>query len=318
MTNVTFSRKEFEKEVRLSPETIKKISLFGTPLEKITKEEIEIEIFPNRPDLISLQGYLRSFKVFLDKSPHAQTTYKINKPLPNYQVIIDNSVKNIRPYTACAIIKNIHFDDQRIKEIVNLQEKLHVTVGRNRKKVAIGIYPLEKIKLPIKYTAKKPAEIKFIPLEEKREMTAMQILKKHPAGKDYANLLKKCKEFPIFIDSTNKILSMPPIINSNSTGKVTVSTRDIFIECSGFDLSILKKTLNIVVTTLADMGGKVYQMNLHYSGNKETTPDLSPEKMKISLENTNKLLGLDLKEEDIEKLLANSLENRYLARSRSY
>jgi len=96
---------------------------------------------------------------------------------------------------------------------------------------------------------------------------------------------------------------MPPIINSNETGKITTSTKKVFIECSGHDLEVLKKTLNIIVTTLAEMNGKIYQMDLLYKNKKEITPDLKPEKMKLSLENTNKLLGINLKEKDLEKLL---------------
>ena len=41
-----------------------------------------------------------------------------------------------------------------------------------------------------------------------------------------------------------------------------------------------------------------------YEKNKIATPDLKPDKIKVSLENINKLLGLDLKEKDIEKLLS--------------
>jgi len=56
MTNVIFTRKEFEKHVKITKEIEEKISLFGTPLERIDEKEIEIEVFPNRPDLISFQG----------------------------------------------------------------------------------------------------------------------------------------------------------------------------------------------------------------------------------------------------------------------
>jgi phenylalanyl-tRNA synthetase beta chain len=96
---------------------------------------------------------------------------------------------------------------------------------------------------------------------------------------------------------------MPPIINSHKTGKVSETTKDIFIECSGFDFSILNKTLNILVTMFSDLGGEIYQMNLSYNKNKQVTPNLDSEKIKLSLENVNKLLGLDLKEQEIKKLL---------------
>ena len=78
----------------------------------------------------------------------------------------------MRPFTACAVVKNLKLNDERIKQIIQLQEKLHITFGRNRKKIAIGIYPLEKIKFPIKYLALKPEKIKFIPLDENKEMDA--------------------------------------------------------------------------------------------------------------------------------------------------
>lgn len=302
MANVKFTRKDFEREIKLDKKTLSLIPLFGTPIESLTDEEIELEIFPNRPDLLSLTGFIRAFKAFQEKSPGLKE-YKLNKPQKNYEVKIDSSVKSIRPYTVCAIVKNLKLDNEKIIEIINLQEKLHSTLGRNRKKAAIGVYPLEKIKLPIKYLAKKPKDIKFRPLEFPSEITGQQILQKHPTGRDYSSLLSDYDRYPIFQDANEKILSMPPIINSHETGKVSTDTKEVFVECSGSHLETLRKTLNIIVTTLSDMGGEIYQMNLDYGKEKLKTPDLSPEVMSISLENTNNLLGLDLKEKDIKKLL---------------
>ncbi len=302
MASIKFSRKELEKHIKINSEILEKISQFGTPIESINDEELEIEIFPNRPDLLSLQGFLRSLKAFLNLSPGLKK-YKINKPEKNYIVKIDSSVKQVRPFTACSIVKNLSFNIERIKEIIDLQEKLHSTIGRKRKKLAIGIYPLEKIKLPIKYLALHPEKISFIPLDFDKPLTAKQILQKHSAGKEYSYLLENLPIYPLFIDSNNQILSMPPIINSNETGKITESTTDLFIECSGHDFLTLKKTLNIIVTTLAEMGGKIYQMELNYGKTKELTPNLDAEKMKISLENTNSILGLNLKEKDLSRLL---------------
>ena len=303
MSNVTFLRKEFESSIgNITKEVEEKISLFGTPLERLTDEEVEVEIFPNRPDLLSLQGYARSFNAFLGKSP-GLARYTIRKPEDNYTIKIFNSVKDVRPFTVCAIVKNIKFTDEKIKSIIDLQEKLHFTVGRNRKKLAIGVYPLEKITLPIRYEARKPKDIRFIPLEADREMDALQILKNHPAGRDYAHLLEGKELFPVFVDAKNKILSMPPIINSHDTGKVSLDTTEVFVECSGFDLLVLQKTLAIICATLADMGGRIYQMTLDYANMKIITPDFTPEKIKISINNINKLLGLDIKEKDLENLL---------------
>ncbi len=302
MANVKFPRKEFEKKVgEINKKTKENIAMFGTPFESLSEEEIEIEIFPNRPDLLSFQGYMRSFLCFLGKKKIPK--YKVKKPEKNYKVKIDKSVKQVRPYTACAIVKNLKFNEEKIKEIVDIQEKLHKTLGRNRRKLAIGIYPLEKISLPITYKAEKPEKIRFIPLETSKEMNAKKILQKHPAGREYGELLKGMKQYPVFRDSKRNVLSMPPIINSQMTGKIDENTKEIFIECSGNDFEILKKTLNLIVTILADMGGKIYSMELNYKGKKIITPDLQGEKIKIDIKKAEKLLGINLSGSVVKKLL---------------
>ncbi len=305
MAIIKFSRKQFEKEIGKLDESMQhKIAMFGTTLESFDNKKIEIEIFPNRPDLLSYQGFKRSFLIFLGKKGKTGLKqYKIKKPGKNYTVTIAPSLKNIRPFTVCAIVKNLKFDDEKIKEIIDMQEKLHMTVGRNRKKVAIGIYPLEKINLPIKFEAKEPNKIKFRPLEMNREMNGFQILQRHPTGKHYAHLLSGKPKFPIFSDSKGKVLSMPPIINSDETGKINEKTTKVFIECSGFDFEIQSKVLNMIITTLADMGGTVYAMRLKYGNKTIITPNLKPEKMKIKKENTNKLLGLKLNEKQMKNLI---------------
>jgi phenylalanyl-tRNA synthetase beta chain len=308
MALITINKKLFEKEIgKLDEKMQERISMFGTPLEKFDDNTMEIEIFPNRPDLLSYQGFKRSFLAFLGKKP-GMKKYETNKPEKNYQVIIDSSVKDVRPYTVCAIVKELKLDDDKIRELIEIQEKLHLTMGRKRKKVAIGIYPLEKIKLPINFKALEPDQIKFIPLESDKEMSGLQILQKHPTGKEYSHLLAGKSKFPVFVDAENKILSMPPIINSQSTGKVTEETKEVFIECSGFDFKTLKKCLNILITSLAEMGGKIYQMELKGAPEK-ISPCLDSEKMKISLENTNKLLGIKLDDKKLKQLIENMGHN---------
>lgn len=302
MANIKFSRKLFEKEIgKLDEKMQNKIALFGTTLESFNDEEIELEIFPNRPDLLSYSGFKRSFLCFLEKNKGV-TEYKIKAPEKNYEVIVDGSVKDVRPYTSCAIVKGLKLNNERIKEIIDLQEKLHNTVGRKRKKVAIGVYPLEKIKLPIHYKAMEPDKIRFIPLESSREMSGLEILQKHPTGKEYASLLAGKSMFPVFLDSEKNVLSMPPIINSELTGRVDLKTKDVFVECSGFDEEVLDKCLSIILSALSDMGGKIYSMEIKGS-KKKLSPNFSKERIKISLENMNKLLGLELKEKDVKKLV---------------
>lgn len=303
MPTITLNKEVFEKLAgkKLPIKKLKdRISMMGTDLESIEGNEITVEIFPNRPDLLSEQGFARAFSSFIGVKTGLRE-YKVEKS--GYKLIVEKSVKEVRPYTACAIVKGLKFDDEKIKEIIQIQEKLHITYGRNRKKCAIGIYPFEKIKPPIKFTAKKPEEIKFQPLESFKEMTGLQILSQHPTGREYAHLLEGKDKFPIFEDSKGQVLSMPPIINSDNIGKISEDTKDVFIECSGFDLEVLKKCLNMIVTALADMDGKIYSMDIEYPDQKITTPNLNPDPMKFDIGYVNKRIGVELKESEIKKYL---------------
>jgi len=278
-----------------------RISFLGTGFEGINDSEIEVEIFPNRPDLLSEQGMARALNAFMDIKTGFKK-YDVKKS--SVKLVVDKSVKGIRPFTACAIVKGLKLTDDKIKEIIQIQEKLHITYGRNRKKAAIGIYPLEHIKPPIFYKALHPEEIRFKPLDLNKDLTGSQILAIHPTGREYGYLLEGKEKYPIFIDSKQNIMSMPPIINSNSVGKITVTTRDVFVECSGFEFDYLHTCLNMIVTALADMGGQIYSVDVYYPEKKYVTPDLSGREIKLDIDYVNKILGTNLKEQDVKKYLA--------------
>ncbi len=304
MPTITIDREEFDRLMgkKYPDELLKdRISMLGTDLEKLDRQEIVVEIFPNRPDMLSAQGFVRALKKFMGIERGLEE-YAVKKPPKDFRVIVERSVKKVRPYTTCAIVRGLKFDNERVKEIIQIQEKLHMTFGRDREKAAIGIYPFEKITLPIRFIGREPKDVKFVPLEGGREMDGLQILSQHPAGRDYSHLLEGKDVFPFFIDSAGEILSMPPIINSERTGKITERTKDVFIECSGFDMKILDMCLNMIVTALADMGGTIYAMKVEYPNRKVITPDLRPRKMGVDPNYINKWLGLNLKENDFRKL----------------
>ena len=48
-------------------ELTEKIPMIGVDLESISKDEVIVEVFPNRPDLLSDHGFARSFKSFIGK-----------------------------------------------------------------------------------------------------------------------------------------------------------------------------------------------------------------------------------------------------------
>ena len=301
MPTITINKQVFEQLVgKILPlEELKdRISMLGTDLEKIENNEITVEIFPNRPDMLSEQGFARAFSSFIGIKTGLQ---KYHVKESGCKVIVDSSV-TMRPYTACAIVKNLTFDDERIRQIMQIQEKLATTHGRNRKKSAYGIYPLENISFPINYIAHDPKNIKFKPLGFETEVCAAAVPELHPKGKAYKHLTEGWKEYPFFIDAKNKVMCMLPFTNSDDTGKVDEKTKNVFVECTGTDLRNVEVALNMITTALADMGGEIYSVEVVYSDKMVITPKLQPKKMLVDLSYINRLLGLLLKDTEIAVL----------------
>ncbi len=272
----------------------------GMGLEGHEDDSLSIEITPERLDLLSAQGIARAIKSF-EGSSLSILEFLVHHD-EQFKLYIDSKVKQVRPYTVCAVIKNLSLDDEKIKQLINIQEKLHQTLGRRRTRGAIGIYPMEKIVWPIRFTAEKPQDFSFVPLGETKSLTGEEILKYHETGKEFAHLLEGKSVYPFFIDGNNQILSLPPIINSETTGRVTEDTKDVFIECSGFELSILNQLLVNLTTMFKDMGGDIYAVEIidEKEQRNSLTPDLTPREKIIDINNIEKRIGIKLSEQDIE------------------
>lgn len=254
----------------------------------------------NRPDLLSAEGIAREIRGRIVKET-GLPKYKVNKS--NVCVIVDKSVKGIRPFIAAAVVKNVHVTDDFLVQMIQLQEKVCLTFGRKRKEAAIGIYDWSKLKAPMHYTTYKPREKKFIPLEYNVEMDLEEILLDHPKGKEYAHLLQGFSRYPIFEDSKKVVASMPPIINSQLTGKVTEKTREFLVEVTGYSQETVNTALNVMVSALAERGCSVYSVKIKYPEKTIVTPDFTPGKILLRPEEFNRISGLGLGTKEIAKLL---------------
>jgi len=302
MPTITLNRKVLENLIgkKLPDKELKhKISMLGTDLESLDEKEVVVEIFPNRPDMLSEQGFARAFSTFIGKKTGLKE-YKVKKT--GSKVIIKNLPPQW-PYAVACVVKGLKFNDEKIREVVQLQEKLGATFTRNRKKGGLGLYPLKKITFPVTFTGRKPRDIKFRPLEFPEPITAKQILSKHPKGREYGHIMDGWRTYPVFVDAKGIVMSMPPVINSHNVGKIDETTTDVFIEGTGPDMNTIMISLHILVTSLADMGGTIESLEMVCLDKKFTFPDLTPKKMKININHVNKLLGLNLGEADVRKYL---------------
>ena len=273
----------------------------GFELDDVNGDDIRVEITHDRIDCVSPQGLARAVRSFLGLDKGLKE-YKIKKT--SHELRVNKNLKNIRPFAVSCIVKDLRFTDDLIKEMIWVQEKLTETYGRKRVKAGIGIYPLKGIKFPIDYVAKDPDKVRFVPLEFSEELSGKEILRRHPTGREYAHLLKDFTKYPFFIDSANNVLSMPPIINSQTFGKITEDTDSVFIEVTGTDWITINQVLTILATMFAEEGGIIYQMKVKYKDATHVTPRMKPEKWKLDPKYINNLLGSKFSSKKIIGLLS--------------
>ncbi len=292
--NLSDLREVLGRDVTME-ELEERLPMMGTSWEGPVKEQqgfyegFSLEVFPNRPDLMSTEGLARAYASFTGEKPGLRT-YSVRDS--TYVAVVDEKTQVIRPYFVCAVAKGVDFSDSLIRSIIQLQEKLHVTHGRKRRKVAIGLHDLKPIKFPVTYTTK-PPEFKFRPLGERFEKDLRWMLTEMPKGVEYAWMLEGAAEYPMILDAKGMVLSMPPIINGEYT-RIDEATRDIFIDITGTDMKAITEALNIICTTFADRGAEIHSVEVMYPDRSIKTPDLKPRSWKLSNGYVNKNLGVKL------------------------
>ncbi len=271
-------------------------------LEDVNKEEQKIKVGynPNRPDFSSPEGIARALKGY----------YEVELGVPSYDINpgeiemnVDSSVNWVRPYIVCGVIRDIDLDEDEVATLMTIQEQLHWAVGRDRKKVAIGVHDLDKIVPPYRYLAVKPDSISFIPLHgDGYSMNLEEILLLHEKGIEYAHILEGKKVYPVLIDSKDEVISFPPIINGILT-TVTDDTKNLFLDLTGTDFKAINLALNILSTMLADTGAKIENVKVNYQGDmgQIITPNLDPKKWEIEIAYINDYVGLNLSANEMIK-----------------
>lgn len=292
MVVVNIDIKYLEGKTRLKKEKIKEVlENLGFPTE-IEENEFWIEITPDRPDCYFVSGIIRTIDSFVRKKNKKYTAKK-----SKYKIIVDKSVKKVRPYISSCVIKNLKISEKELEQLIDAQEKIHETFGRKRKKIAVGIHNLDVIEFPIRY--KIVREYNFVPLEFSEKMSMEDIMNKHPKGIEYAHLVEKGKYPLIYEEKSGRVVSFPPIINEERT-KLDEKTKNIFIELTGIHKETVENAVTMLACALVDMGGELYEVKI----NNESHPKLKYKKEKIDVKRINKLLGTELKKSEIN----NSLE----------
>lgn len=294
MPTIDISKRDLEKLVgrKFTNAEVDDALLYAKgELEEAEGDTLKVDVKDtNRPDLWSVEGIARELRGI----------YGTEKGLPKYKVKksgvvanVDPKLKGIRPFGAYAVVKGVKVTDELIRQIVQLQEKVCQTFGRKRDEVAIGVFDFDKVHGNVKYIAS-PWKREFIPLGYKVEMRLDEILVEHPKGIEYAKLVEGKKYAPLLVDSEDGVLSMPPIINSDSSGKISDKTRNLFLDVTGHNQETINIALRLLCAAFADRGARIESVDVKYGSRKIITPDFGSGKIKFDFSMFEEYSGIKL------------------------
>src|SRR5438093_2678054 len=302
MTNVSLQYDELIELVAKHltiEEFVDRITMLGAGHEGTEGSVLTFDIFPNRPDLYSVEGIARALRGFLgvEVGP-ARFPVKAG----GIEFLVDKSVEAVRPHAVGGAVRGVELTDESVASLVALQEKLHLTLGRRRRKVAIGIHDLDKVAPPFTYKAVYPNSLTFTPLGMAEKMALIDIVARHEKGREYGPSVAGKPLFPILTDAREEVLSFPPVINGILT-QLTPDTRNLFIDVTGTDLQTVRTTLTILCTALAERGGTIETVSTVFADRRIATPDLEPKIRIVDIARANRLLGFTLSTDDAIALL---------------
>ncbi|KAG8718511.1 phenylalanine--tRNA ligase subunit beta [Ceratobasidium sp. 394] len=261
--------------------------------------------------MLCIEGIARALRIFLEKEKSPE--YKLVPPPggpENYLTItIAPETAQIRPYFAGAILRNIRFTPRSYASFIDLQDKLHQNIARKRQLVAIGTHDLDTLRPPYTYEALPPNQIKFVALgktEEKRADELMEIYQGEKHLSRYLHIIQDSPVYPIIYDSNRTVLSMPPIINSEHS-KITLETKNVFIDLTATDETKLAIVTNMMVTMFSEYCAEPFTIEpvrlILPDGSTKITPDLSMRPMSTTSAYLNSYTGLNLSSTELAHLL---------------
>ncbi|WP_049987938.1 phenylalanine--tRNA ligase subunit beta [Halobellus rufus] len=297
-----------------------KSDLFGLGLEYEGETEeglLQFEFGPDRLDRLSVEGVARSLRYHYGD---ARGVAVPDTNDPDFTYVVDEDVPDERPYVTGAIVRGVDLDEAALDSLIQLQEKLHATMGRKRAKGAIGIHDLVAIKgdalteegdgNSITYTGIDPDGDTFVPLDSDRELTPAEVLEEHDTGRTYADLVAEYDRYPAIYDELG-LFSFPPVINGRRT-EVSTDSRDLLVELTGTDQWTIDRMCNIICYALSARGATIEEVEIEYGASSpegERTlvrPDFDVETKSVTHDRIETMLGVEFTDDEVVDLFARS------------
>ena len=181
--------------------------------------------------MLCLEGIVMNLNVFRGRD-HIPRYRVVDVPVDKLQTItVAPETSKVRPLVAGAILRGVKFDQASYNSFISLQDKLHKNLARERTLVSIGTHDLDTIRGPFTYEALPPKDIKFVPLNQTKEMNGEELMEFYNSNlylSRYLPIIRDHDVYPVILDADRNVCSLPPIINCNLS-QITLDTNNVFI-----------------------------------------------------------------------------------------
>ncbi len=269
------------------------------------EDELKIELNDtNRPDLWCIEGVARALRC----SENGPENHLSSMSANHLSITVNPDMQTIRPYVAGFRATGWKLDQEGLNSLIAVQEKLSESFGKKRSRAAIGFHRAGEIAFPVCYVSAEIGEL-MEPLGYEEQISLSHILTDTEKGREYAHLLEGFKKYPVLTDTNGVIFSFPPILNSNTTGKVCEGDDDLFCDVTGTDWETVQLTATMLACNLEDHGAIITPVDVLYSydipspDRKVTTPVLFADCMSVTKDEVKKVLGIDISLETAREAL---------------
>ena len=274
------------------------------------RPQLKIEIPANRYDMLCFEGIQLMLNIFNRRTKLPPYALKPPSGGQLQTITVSKDTARIRPYLSGAILRNIQFDDARYASFIDLQDKLHQNLARQRTLVSVGTHDLDTLQGPFTYEALPPRDIKFIPLNQTQEMNGEQLMQFYEKDRHlsrYLHIIRDSPVYPVIYDANKVVCSLPPIINGNHS-KITTKTKNVFIEITATDKTKVEIVCNILVAMFSQYTSEKFTVEpikivSEHNSQTRQVPDLTPRSTQAEVDYINACCGVGLSASDICNLL---------------
>jgi phenylalanyl-tRNA synthetase beta chain len=300
MPTITFSLEYLQRLTPVTPQQFEQ-QAFDYGLDAtLHGDTLEVEVTAERPDLLAAEGFARALNIY-----NGGTRSLPAKLEDSGRVVrVDPQVRSLRPFIAALVVEQADLSQGGLEALIQFQDKVTQTFGRQRRKIAVGVYDLAAIAGTITYTIASKDQLSFIPLHCDQRMTAREILANHPSGKLYAHTLQDSEFVPVLQDINGQVLSMPPIINAEGIGNVSAEVKSLFIDVTGTSSRAVSEVVNILAHNFLDVGAQVKTVTIETAAGRLVTPDLQPRAIAFSARFLNEMVGTNIAKKDLDRYLS--------------